>query len=181
MEVQTHEIERLQNLLAEHERNMKDVTGQFTQLQNDHKEALTTVERLKSQIKATRPASPGTPGMLRRMASQSGGGVDRGQRSVTSLRTLMAEEFESKPDRMETAEVHLSAANTELQARLERIQAPGGRCQEHQEGDGNQVNNYFRPDERKNQHKSWIPCRSEYGVSAPRSNHPERDGVEVDA
>ncbi|KIY03850.1 uncharacterized protein Z520_00541 [Fonsecaea multimorphosa CBS 102226] len=123
VEVQSQEIERLQNLLAQHERSMKDVTEQYTQLQTDHKEALTTVERLKSQIKQTRPASPGTPGMLRRMTSQTGNGVDRGQRSVTSLRTLLAEEFESKPDRMETAEVHLSAANTELQTRLERIQA----------------------------------------------------------
>ncbi|OQU94146.1 Kinesin motor domain-containing protein isoform 2 [Cladophialophora immunda] len=123
VEVQLQEVERLQNLLAEHERNMKDVTDQYHQLQADHKEALTTVERLKSQIKQTRPASPGTPGMLRRMTSQTGTGVDRGQRSVTSLRTLLAEEFESKPDRMETAEVHLSSANTELQARLERIQA----------------------------------------------------------
>ncbi|KIW90712.1 uncharacterized protein Z519_08495 [Cladophialophora bantiana CBS 173.52] len=123
VEVQSQEIERLQKLLAEHERSMKDVTEQYTQLQTDHKEALTTVERLKSQIKQTRPASPGTPGMLRRMTSQSGTGVDRGQRSVTSLRTLLAEEFESKPDRMETAEVHLSAANNELQARLDRIQA----------------------------------------------------------
>ncbi|KAH0844372.1 hypothetical protein AYO21_00840 [Fonsecaea monophora] len=123
VEVQVQEIERLQHLLAEHEQNMKDVTEQYHQLQTDHKEALTTVERLKSQIKQTRPASPGTPGMLRRMTSQSGTGVDRGQRSVTSLRSLLAEEFEAKPDRMETAEVHLSAANTELQARLERIQA----------------------------------------------------------
>ena len=123
LEIHSYEVERLQNLLAEHERDMKDVTEQYAHLQHDHKEALTTVDRLKSQIKATRPASPGTPGMLRRMTSQSATGVDRGQRSVTSLRTLMAEEFESRPDRMETAEVHLTAANTELQARLERIQA----------------------------------------------------------
>ncbi|OAP62988.1 hypothetical protein AYL99_02215 [Fonsecaea erecta] len=123
VEVQTQEIERLQTLLAEHERSMKDVTEQYNQLQTDHKEALATMERLKSQIKQPRPASPGTPGMLRRMTSQSGTGVDRGQRSVTSLRTLLVEELESKPDRMETAEVHLSAANNELQTRLERIQA----------------------------------------------------------
>ena len=122
-EVATLEIERLQNLLVEHERNIHEVTEQYTQLQADHKETLTTVERLKTQVQRTRPSSPGTPGMLRRMTSQSGSGVDRGQRSVTSLRALMAEEFESKPDRMETAEVHLSAANTELQARLDRIQA----------------------------------------------------------
>jgi kinesin family protein 4/21/27 len=123
MEVQSQEVERLQNLLTEHERHLKEMSEQYTQLQVDHKEALTTVDRLKSQVKQTRPSSPGTPSMLRRMTSQSGTGVDRGQRSVTSLRALIAEEFESKPDRMETAEVHLSAANTELQARLERIQA----------------------------------------------------------
>lgn len=122
-DVATLEIERLQNLLAEHERNIQEVTEQYTQLQSDHKETLTTVERLKTQVQRTRPSSPGTPGMLRRMTSQSGSGVDRGQRSVTSLRALMAEEFESKPDRMETAEVHLTAANTELVARLERIHA----------------------------------------------------------
>ncbi|KEF55694.1 uncharacterized protein A1O9_08444 [Exophiala aquamarina CBS 119918] len=122
-DVATLEIERLQNLLAEHERNIHEVTEQYTRLQSDHKETLTTVERLKTQVQRTRPSSPGTPGMLRRMTSQSGSGVDRGQRSVTALRTLMAEEFESKPDRMETAEVHLSAANTELHARLDRIQA----------------------------------------------------------
>ncbi|EXJ55790.1 hypothetical protein A1O7_08720 [Cladophialophora yegresii CBS 114405] len=123
VEVQSEEVEKLQSLLAEHERNLKEVSEQYAQLQNDHKETLTTVDRLKSQMKQTRPASPGTPGMLRRMTSQTGTGVDRGQRSVTSLRALLAEEFESKPDRMETAEVHLSAATTELQARLERIQA----------------------------------------------------------
>lgn len=122
-EVASLEIERLQNLLAEHERNIQQVTEQYTQLQADHKETLTTVERLKTQVQRTRPSSPGTPGMLRRMTSQSGSGVDRGQRSVTALRTLMAEEFESKPDRMESAEVHLTAANTELQARMERIHA----------------------------------------------------------
>jgi len=117
------EIERLQSLLAEHERNIQEVTEQYTRLQSDHQETLTTVEKLKTQVHRTRPASPSTPGMLRRMTSQSGSGVDRGQRSVTSLRALMAEEFESKPDRMESAEVHLTAANTELQARLERIHA----------------------------------------------------------
>ncbi|KAL2419486.1 Kinesin-like protein KIF21A [Exophiala dermatitidis] len=123
VEVASNEIERLQHLLAEHESSLHQVTEQYAQLQADHKEALTTVERLKTQVQRSRPASPGTPGMLRRMTSQIGSGVDRGQRSMTSLRTLLAEEFESKPDRMETAEVHLSAANTELQARLDRIQS----------------------------------------------------------
>lgn len=122
-EVASQEVERLQTLLADHERSIHEVTEQYARLQADHKEALTTVERLKTQVQRSRPASPGTPGMLRRMTSQSGTGVDRGQRSVTALRVLIAEEFETKPDRMETAEVHLSSATNELQARLDRIQA----------------------------------------------------------
>ncbi|KAL6249397.1 hypothetical protein RBB50_003250 [Rhinocladiella similis] len=123
MEVATQEIERLQHLLAEHEKNMQQVTEQYTQLQADHKEALTTVDRLKTQVQRSRPASPGTPGMLRRMTSQSNNAIDRGLRSITSLRSLLVDEFEKQPDRMEGAELHLSAASTELQARLERIQA----------------------------------------------------------
>ncbi|KAI1611011.1 hypothetical protein EDD36DRAFT_309744 [Exophiala viscosa] len=122
VEVASQEIERLQNLLADHEKNMHEVTGQYTQLQADHKDALTTVDRLKSQVQRSRPGSPGTPGMLRRMTSQMGTGPDRGQRSVTALRSLLAEEFEKTPDRMEGIEVHLSAAANELQARFERIQ-----------------------------------------------------------
>lgn len=123
VEVASQEIERLQSLLAEHEKNMHEVTEQYAQLQADHKDALTTVDRLKSQVQRSRPGSPGTPGMLRRMTSQVGTGPDRGQRSVTSLRALLAEEFEKSPDRMEGVEVHLTAASNELQARFDRIQS----------------------------------------------------------
>lgn len=119
----SQEIDRLQGLLAQHEQNMEEVNGQYTQLQADHKEALATVDRLKTQAQRSRPASPGTPGMLRRMTSQMGNSIDRGQRSVSSLRTLIAEEFELRPDRLEGLEVHLTAAANELQVRLERIQA----------------------------------------------------------
>ncbi len=125
-EVAEKEIERLQSLLADHEKGINDVTEQFEQLQAEHKDTLSTVEKLKSEISKARPASPSLgPGMFRRMASQSSS-VDKGQRSIVSLRGMLAEDFDGKPDRLESAELHLSAATHELQARMERIQALEG-------------------------------------------------------
>jgi len=118
------EIAKLQALLTEHETNARAATEQYQQLQVEHRETLSTVDKLKSEVSRYRPASPNAmPGMLRRMASQTGTSVDRGQRSIVSLRTIMVEELDNKPDRMESAEVHLSAANHELQSRMDRIQA----------------------------------------------------------
>ena len=125
-EVATQEIERLQSLLVEHERGMNEVTEQYTQLQAEHKDTLTTVEKLKTEIQRNRPASPGSvpAGMFRRMASQTGpSAVDRGQRSITAIRSMLAEELDGQPNKLEGAEVHLGAATHELQTRHDRIQA----------------------------------------------------------
>lgn len=127
-EIAALEIERLQNLLAEHERERTAVAEQYNLLQAEHKDTLSTVEKLKTEVnKAARPASPSTtsmgPGMLRRMVSTPSTGVDRGQRSIVTLRTMLAEDFDSNPDRLESLEVHLSAATHELQARKDRIDA----------------------------------------------------------
>ena len=123
-EIATKEIERLQGLLAEHEKGMNAVTEQYEQLQAEHKDTLSTVEKLKTEVSRARPGSPSPigPGMFRRMASQSSS-VDKGQRSIVSLRTMLAEEFDAKPERMENVELHLTSATHELQARSERIQA----------------------------------------------------------
>lgn len=127
-ELASPEVERLQLLLSEHERGMNLISQQYAELQAEHKDALKTMEGLKVEVQKSRfreqPASPtvAAPGMLRRMSSQITG-VDRAQRSITSLRTLISEEFEDRPDRLEGFEVHLSAANHELQSRMERIQS----------------------------------------------------------
>jgi chromosome segregation ATPase len=127
-EVATREIERLQTLLADHEREKSAVEEQYSQLQAEHKDALSTVEKLRTEVtRATRPGSPSPnvvpPGVLRRMTSQLNSGVDRGQRSIVSLRTMLAEELDGKSDRLEAAEVHLSSATHELQSRKDRIDA----------------------------------------------------------
>lgn len=127
-EIATREIERLQTLLADHEREKTAVAEQYVQLQAEHKDVLGTVEKLRSEVsRATRPASPSTnnmpPGVLRRMTSQLNSGVDRGQRSIVSLRAMLAEELDGKTDRLEAAEVHLSSVTHELQLRKDRIDA----------------------------------------------------------
>jgi len=121
-----HEIERLQALVAEHEQNINSIREEYTSLHEEHKGTLDTVERLKTEAQRSRSPMPSSPGhgMLRRPASQLGTSyVDRGHRSIASLRALLAEELESKPDYMENAEVHLTAATHELQTRMNRIQS----------------------------------------------------------
>ncbi|KAK5938381.1 hypothetical protein PMZ80_009351 [Knufia obscura] len=120
------EIERLQALVAEHEQNINSIREEYTHLHKEHKGTLDTVERLKTEAQRSRSPLPPSPGhsMLRRPSSQLGNSyVDRGYRSIASLRALLADELESKPDYMENAEVHLTAATHELQARMNRIQS----------------------------------------------------------
>jgi chromosome segregation ATPase len=128
-DVAYREIDRLQQLLADHEHNMRSISDQYVQLQAEHQEALTTVEQLKVDNLRSKalpappsPSIPG-PGMIRRMGSHFNTGVtDRGNRSVVSLRTIIAEKFDGEPDKLESAEVHLNAASQELSTRKERIE-----------------------------------------------------------
>jgi len=119
------EIERLHELLAEHERNMNEMKNKYLQLHDQHKGTLDTVEKLRLEAQRSRSPMPHSHGhgMIRRPTSQLGSTVDRGQRSIASLRGLITEELEDKPDRVDTAELHLSAATHELQSRLNRIQS----------------------------------------------------------
>ena len=122
------EVARLQALLSEHEANLSAIKEDYTQLRQEHKESLDTVERLRNEVSRSRsPMPPSSPhGMIRRPTSSLGqlsNHVDRGQRSIASLRTLLTEELEDKPDNLENAEVHLTAATHELQSRMSRIQS----------------------------------------------------------
>lgn len=121
-----HEIERLQELVLEHERNLNAMKAEYNQLHVEHKGTLDTVEKLKVQARRSQsplPASPVHGGMIRRPTSQLGNSVDRAQRSIASLRCLIAEEFDDDSLRIEGAEVHLTAATHELQSRMQRIQS----------------------------------------------------------
>ena len=122
-----HEVARLQRLLAEHEQNTRAMTDQYAQLQAEHQATLGSVEDLKAEVhrsKLNGPPSPITtmPSVFRRKSSQIQG-ADRAYRSINSLRNVITEELEGRPDRMEAVEVHLNAASHELQSRLDRIQS----------------------------------------------------------
>lgn len=119
------EVEKLQALIANHEKNLQAVRDEYSQLKTEHKSTLDTVERLKTEASRSRSPLPSSPtiGIIRRPTSQLLSNVDRGQRSIASLRTLLAEELEDKPLHLENAEVHLAAATHELQSRMNRIQS----------------------------------------------------------
>jgi chromosome segregation ATPase len=127
-EASSAEINRLQILLADHEHAMKMMTEQYNQLQSEHEDTLASVEELKAEVQKSKlnlPPSPGhriSPSMIRRATSQSAMGTDRAHRSLASLRSIVAENLEGQPEKLENIEVHLSAATHELQTRLERIQ-----------------------------------------------------------
>ena len=127
-EASSAEINRLQILLADHEHAMKMMTEQYNQLQSEHEDTLASVEELKAEVQKSKlslPPSPGhriSPSMIRRATSQSAIGTDRAHRSLASLRSIITENLEGQPEKMENVEVHLSAATHELQTRLERIQ-----------------------------------------------------------
>ena len=122
------EIDRLNKLLAEHEEGMALVTQQYAQLQAEHHETLESVEELRSEVQRSKsmqpPPSPShAPHMIRRMTSQNTvATVDRAHRSLAQLRNIALEEFESKPDLMQSVDVHVETAMHELHTRMMRIQ-----------------------------------------------------------
>lgn len=120
------DVGKLQQMLAEHEHGMGLVTQQYEQLQAEHQQTLQTVEELKAELQRTRMYAPPSPGhispVIRRATSQNVLVTDRANRALASLKALVAEEFEGKPNKMETAEMHFNATSHELQSRLERIQ-----------------------------------------------------------
>lgn len=120
-----YEIERLQHIVAEHEQNLNAMKEEYNQLHAEHQGTLDTVEKLKNEARRSQSPLPGSPGygMIRRPTSQLGNSVDRAQRSLATLRGLILGEFEGDSNKIDAAEVHLSAATHELNSRMQRIQS----------------------------------------------------------
>ncbi|KAL9620373.1 MAG: hypothetical protein Q9160_005073 [Pyrenula sp. 1 TL-2023] len=124
----TVDMQRLQKALEEHEKGRALVTEQYAQLQSEHQQTLDTVQRLKIEAQKAKNALPPPspthiPPVIRRMTSQNVVTVDRAHRSLASLRNIAVEEFESRPDTMQTVDGHLNVAMHELHSRMEKIQA----------------------------------------------------------
>lgn len=126
-DVTSPDVDKLQRMLAEHEHAMGLANQQYAQLQAEHQQTLVTMQELKAEIQKNKVHPPPSPGhispVIRRGMSQNIVVTDRANRALTSLKTLVSEEFEGRPNKMENAELHLNAASHELQSRLERIQS----------------------------------------------------------
>ncbi|KAG5943719.1 hypothetical protein E4U53_007015 [Claviceps sorghi] len=120
------EVERLQRLADEKVATEKCLAEKYTELESRHNEALDMVEELRTEVskaRAVEASSPrtGTP-VIRRKSSQNLLVIDRAHRSFASLRNLATENFENKPEVMQTFELGLNSAMHELHTRSERIQ-----------------------------------------------------------
>lgn len=115
------ELERLRVLAEEKENAERELAMKYAQLELKHNETLDMVEELKTEVTRARTVDS-APRVIRRKSSQNLLGVDRAQRSFVSLRNLAVENFEGKPETLQSFELNLGSAMHELQSRSERIQ-----------------------------------------------------------
>ncbi|KAK2855738.1 hypothetical protein FQN49_004890 [Arthroderma sp. PD_2] len=121
------ESETVKRLIAEHQQAMEAVTLKYSELQMEHDDSLSLVESLKDEVtkfkNAAASSPPHTPNVIRRMTSQSMMTVDRAHRNLSALRIQAAEEFESRPETLQSFDQKIESALRELNSRMERIQA----------------------------------------------------------
>lgn len=118
------EIDRLRRSERAKDREMKALRQRYNELQERHGDTLDTVEELKTEVQKAKMNSPTTPTepVIRRKSSQNVMTIDRAHRSLASLKNIATENFEDKPDTMQSFELNLNTAMHELHQRSERIQ-----------------------------------------------------------
>lgn len=117
------ELEALKILHAEKEQRVTELKRDYSDLQEQHQDALDYVEELKSEVTrvqmTARPNSPSVH-MIRRKSSQALLSNDRSNRAVNSLRSLALDKLDEEPAL--AFENNLSAIMMELNTRSERVQ-----------------------------------------------------------
>jgi kinesin family protein 4/21/27 len=116
------ELQALRILHDEKEKRVAELKRDYSDLQEQHQDALDYVEELKSEVtkaQLTRPSSPSVH-MIRRKSSQALLSNDRSHRAVNSLRSLAIDKLDEEPAL--AFENNLSAIMTELNTRSERVQ-----------------------------------------------------------
>ena len=117
------ELQALKTLHAEKEQRVDELKRDYSDLQEQHQDALDYVEELKSEVtKAQMSARPNSPSahMIRRKSSQALLSNDRSNRAVNSLRTLALDKLDEEPALV--FEHNLTTIMTELATRSERVQ-----------------------------------------------------------
>ncbi|KAF2401497.1 kinesin-domain-containing protein [Trichodelitschia bisporula] len=122
----SQEMEKLKKLAAEKEERIAELSENYAELQEQHRDTLDYVEELKAEVQKAQMsgrASP-SPSVLRRKSSQMLASADnRAARSFASLRNFVVEHFEGDPDKIQSFDVNLNAAMNELNMRTERVTA----------------------------------------------------------
>ncbi|KAL5120300.1 hypothetical protein ACEQ8H_001858 [Pleosporales sp. CAS-2024a] len=124
----SRELEALKLLHSEKEERLVMLNKSYSQLQEEHQDALDYVEELKSAVakaQMTRPTSPSLH-MIRRKSSQVTLVNDRANRAFASLRNIALITFEQDPDTFQSFEINLNAIMSELHFKSERVQALEG-------------------------------------------------------
>lgn len=117
------ELQALKLLHGEKEERVAELKRDYSDLQEQHQDALDYVEELKSEVtKAQLTARPNSPSvhMIRRKSSQALLSNDRSNRAVNSLRSLALDKLDEEPAL--AFENNLSAIMTELNTKSERVQ-----------------------------------------------------------
>ena len=118
------EMERLKVLSQEREIHVVELTESYAQLQEQHQDTLDYVEELKAEVQKAQMTGRDSPGpaLLRRKSAQNIANTDnRANRSFAALRNMALENFEEEPDKLQSFEVNLNSAMTELHLRSERV------------------------------------------------------------
>ncbi|KAJ4380889.1 hypothetical protein N0V86_004252 [Didymella sp. IMI 355093] len=117
------ELQSLKTLHDEKEQRVAELKRDYSDLQEQHQEALDIVEELKSEVtKAQLTARPSSPSvhMIRRKSSQALLSNDRSNRALNSLRGLAIDKLDEEPAL--AFENNLNTVLTELTTRSERVQ-----------------------------------------------------------
>lgn len=119
------EIEEMKTVQSEKDHGLATLSSEYSRLQQTHLETLDVIEELKAEVQKAKLKSPNSPTapLIRRKGSQTLMTIDRAHRSLASLKNIAAENFENKPDTMQSFERNLNTTMHELHQRSERVQA----------------------------------------------------------
>lgn len=118
-------IRALKRANAEKDINITELTENYSQLEDQHRDTLKYIEELKEEMQKLQSSSSSStllqPAALTRRRSHQN--INREGRVFASLQNLAVEHLSGKPEAVKSFEANLGAAMTEAQLRQDRVEA----------------------------------------------------------
>lgn len=118
------EVEHLRKLVQENEQAQEELVEKYTQLEEEHTNALDVVEELKTEIKKFQmndnPSSRSS--VIRRKSSQNTMIISKAHRAFASLQNIGDDNFSGNEDLKQNFDLNMKAALNELHVRSERVE-----------------------------------------------------------